>query len=285
MNPLISVIVPCYNQAQYLEECLQSVLDQTYQNWECIIVNDGSPDHTEEVAKKWLEKDNRFRYVSKENGGLSSARNAGIREAKGEWIQFLDSDDMIHKSKFIDSKLYFENCDLTITDFQLFNSESILQNHCSFIDKHISYESMLFDWDIEYSIPIHCGIFRKSRIPFFDVDLKAKEDWFFWINLFQQNSLKYIIIKKKHALYRVHKNSMTKNYNIMIKNEIVVFTKIFKDIDEQLKMKFFLRLIEKKNNQISELKKINESLKFANNKLYNNFIFKFYFAIKRLIRN
>ena len=76
---------------------------------------------------------------------------------------------------------------------------------------------------------------------------------------------------------------MTKNYNIMIKNEILVFTKIFKDIDEQLKMKFFLRLIEKKNNQISELKKINESLKFANNKLYNNFIFKFYFAIKRLI--
>jgi glycosyltransferase involved in cell wall biosynthesis len=54
--PLISVIVPCYNQAQYLDECLQSVLDQTYQNWECIIVNDGSPDHTEEIAKKWVEK-------------------------------------------------------------------------------------------------------------------------------------------------------------------------------------------------------------------------------------
>lgn len=149
MNPLISVIVPCYLQAEYLDECLQSVYDQTYSNWECIIVNDGSLDNTEEIAKRWLEKDNRFRYIYKENGGLSSARNAGIREAKGEWIQFLDSDDMIHKSKFIDSKLYFENCDLTITDFQLFNSESILQNHCSFVDKHISYESMLFDWDIE----------------------------------------------------------------------------------------------------------------------------------------
>ena len=66
MNPLISVIVPCYNQAQYLDECLQSVLDQTYQNWECIIVNDGSPDHTEEVAKKWTEKDPRFKYLKKE---------------------------------------------------------------------------------------------------------------------------------------------------------------------------------------------------------------------------
>lgn len=54
--PLISVVVPCYNQAQYLDECLQSVLDQAYKDWECIIVNDGSPDHTEEVAKKWVEK-------------------------------------------------------------------------------------------------------------------------------------------------------------------------------------------------------------------------------------
>ena len=100
MNPLISVIVPCYNQAQYLDECLQSVLDQTYQNWECIIVNDGSPDHTEEVANKWLEKDPRFRYIDKENGGLSSARNAGLKEAKGEWIQFLDCDDKINTISF-----------------------------------------------------------------------------------------------------------------------------------------------------------------------------------------
>ncbi len=107
MNPLISVIVPCYLQAEYLDECLQSVYDQTYSNWECIIVNDGSLDNTEEIAKRWLEKDNRFRYIYKENGGLSSARNAGIREAKGEWIQFLDSDDMIHKSKFITKSLFF----------------------------------------------------------------------------------------------------------------------------------------------------------------------------------
>ena len=59
-QPLISVIVPCYNQSIYMDACLQSVLDQTYQNWECIIVNDGSPDNTEEVALRWVEKDSRF---------------------------------------------------------------------------------------------------------------------------------------------------------------------------------------------------------------------------------
>jgi len=94
-QPLISIIVPCYNQAQYLEECLQSVLDQTYQNWECIIVNDGSPDNTEEVAQSWTERNSRFKYFRKENGGVSAARNFGIEKAEGEWILPLDGDDRI----------------------------------------------------------------------------------------------------------------------------------------------------------------------------------------------
>ena len=82
-NKKISIIVPCYNQVQYLDECLQSVLDQTYTNWECLIIDDGSPDNTEDLAKIWVEKDERFHYFKKENGGVSSARNFGIEKAKG----------------------------------------------------------------------------------------------------------------------------------------------------------------------------------------------------------
>ncbi len=131
MNPLISVIVPCYNQAQYLEECLQSVLDQTYQNWECIIVNDGSPDHTEEIAKRWLEKDNRFRYIYKDNGGLSSARNAGIREAKGEYLFFLDSDDSLNGNLVFKSLIsnLTENIDFICADLQEVHKESIIKEN------------------------------------------------------------------------------------------------------------------------------------------------------------
>jgi glycosyltransferase involved in cell wall biosynthesis len=91
--PKVSIIVPCYNQAQYLDEALQSLFDQTHTNWECTIINDGSPDNTEEVARKWEVKDPRFAYVYKENGGVSSARNLGIKEAKGEFILTLDADD------------------------------------------------------------------------------------------------------------------------------------------------------------------------------------------------
>lgn len=97
MNPLVSVIVPCYKQAQYLSETLDSVLAQTYPYWECIIVNDGSPDDTEEIAKIYCAKDNRYKYVYQKNGGLASARNTGIHNSQGEFILPLDSDDLIGK--------------------------------------------------------------------------------------------------------------------------------------------------------------------------------------------
>ena len=92
--PLISVVISAYNAEQFLDETLESVLSQTYENWECIIVNDGSTDNTESIAKKWCEKDARFCYFYKENSGVSDTRNLGIKEARGEYIAFLDADDL-----------------------------------------------------------------------------------------------------------------------------------------------------------------------------------------------
>ena len=97
MQKLVSIIVPCYNQAIYLTECLNSVLNQTYSNWECLIIDDGSPDNTFEIANLFIEKDKRFKYFKKENGGLSSARNFGIKQSFGEFILPLDADDKIHQ--------------------------------------------------------------------------------------------------------------------------------------------------------------------------------------------
>jgi glycosyltransferase involved in cell wall biosynthesis len=104
MNPLVSIIVPCYNQAQYLDESLQSIADQTYTHWECIVVNDGSPDNTEAVARKWEAKDSRFIYLHKENGGVSSARNVGIEKAKAAFILTLDADDK-YEATFLEKAL------------------------------------------------------------------------------------------------------------------------------------------------------------------------------------
>ena len=87
-NPLVSIIIPTYNRAHLISETLDSVLAQTYTNWECIVVNDGSPDDTEKVAKRWVEKDSRFKYLVKENGGLEYAHKI-MEEYKHKALQIL----------------------------------------------------------------------------------------------------------------------------------------------------------------------------------------------------
>lgn len=104
MTPSISVIVPVYNVAPWLKECLDSVLNQTFRDMEIIIVDDGSTDSSPEIIKEYAEKDGRIITIRKENGGLGSARNVGLKIAKGEYIAFVDSDDKIHPEAY--TKLY-----------------------------------------------------------------------------------------------------------------------------------------------------------------------------------
>lgn len=100
-NPLISIIIPVYNSEKYLTKCLNSIMDQTYQNLEIICVNDGSTDTSPEILKNYTERDSRIKIISQKNQGLSSARNTGIKHASGEYLTFVDSDDYI-KSKMIE---------------------------------------------------------------------------------------------------------------------------------------------------------------------------------------
>lgn len=95
--PKISVVIPVYNVEKFLPRCLDSVLSQTFDDFEVICVNDGSPDNSEKILKQYENKDKRIKVFKKENGGLSDARNFGISKARGDYIFFLDSDDFIHK--------------------------------------------------------------------------------------------------------------------------------------------------------------------------------------------
>lgn len=94
----ISVIVPVYESGKYLDRCVQSILNQTYQDFELILVDDGSPDNSPLLCDKWAENDSRVYVIHKENGGASSARNAGLKIAKGRWIAFADSDDWLDRT-------------------------------------------------------------------------------------------------------------------------------------------------------------------------------------------
>ena len=120
MPALVSVIVPIYGVEQYLERCIKSIQNQTYNNLEILLVDDGSPDNCGEICDKYAEKDSRIRVIHKQNGGLSDARNAGIEVASGEYYFLLDSDDWIHKQtiEIMMRMITDNNCDLAICGYQ-----------------------------------------------------------------------------------------------------------------------------------------------------------------------
>ncbi|WPO83076.1 glycosyltransferase family A protein [Chryseobacterium sp. JJR-5R] len=178
LYPVVSIIVPCYNQAQYLNECLQSVMDQTYQNWECIIINDGSSDNTEQTIKKWIDTDSRFRYFRKENGGVASARNMGIEKAKGKWILPLDGDDKI-AGQYLElaAEKFNENYTLIYCESEFFGTVSEKWNLPEYSFREILFNNVIF-----------CSaLFKKADFTDtggYDKNLYyGLEDWDFWISL------------------------------------------------------------------------------------------------------
>jgi len=266
----ISVIIPCYNQGHFLKKTCQSLINQTYVNWEAIIVNDGSRDNTKKVSVEICKKDNRFKYVYQKNKGLSSARNTGLNLIKGDFVQFLDADDYLLEEKFSLSIFESKKADIVISDFNMFSEEitNKIDAYCDLSQISFDLNSILLQWDINFTIPIHCGFFSKNSINNiqFDTTLKAKEDWFFWIEIFFQNP-KIFFLDKKLALYRIHDSSMTTNNSHMQKNKFLVFDKIFNKLSGNENVVFFRnRLIKElieeqsKNEYLFGLKKENEEL-------------------------
>lgn len=191
-TPLVSVIIPCYNQAQYLSEAIDSLLLQTYQHWEAFIVNDGSSDKTEEIVLDYVKKDSRIKYVNKQNGGLSSARNAGAKLAKGEFLLPLDADDVI-KPKYMEKAIdaFNENPQLKLVYCQgfLFGVKTgPWEGIC-----YRGYKNLLIGGS-----SIFCSaFFRKSdweKVGGYDENMrKGHEDWEFFIRLLEGEGLVYQI--------------------------------------------------------------------------------------------
>lgn len=138
-HTLISVIIPIYKVEPYLNKCVESIVNQTYQNLEIILVDDGSPDHCPQMCDEWAKKDRRIRVIHKENGGLSDARNAGIETATGEYIAFVDSDDFVEPVYI--QELYCtlteNHADLAICSFLFERPDGTLKKDCPIIPEGI----------------------------------------------------------------------------------------------------------------------------------------------------
>lgn len=208
MNSLVSIIVPCYNQAHFLDETLQSVIDQIYSHWECIIVNDGSPDDTEGKALEWCARDERFSYLKKENGGLPSARNAGIVISKADYIVCLDSDDILH-SDYLQQLLPVLVLNPLIGIVSCYRY-FFIKNKSSIIKKYTASGSNYKDLMFENKL-MPSSIYRKKcwiEAGGYDETMKKGfEDWEFWLNV-TKRGWTFQFVEEFLFYYRKSKKSM-----------------------------------------------------------------------------
>ena len=191
-TPLISIVVPCYNVEKYINNSLNSVYNQTYENWECILVDDGSIDKTKEKIDVWLEKDDRFKYFYQKNKGLSGARNSGLKLVKGEFVYFFDSDDLL-KSIALTSllELMTDSVDIVfgqnaITNGQNDNVQEIMKHYPETKVLHKNDKKSLLKLVIER--PLSCvawnrlyrlSFLEEKKITFEPGLLHEDELWFF----------------------------------------------------------------------------------------------------------
>jgi glycosyltransferase involved in cell wall biosynthesis len=215
---MVSIIVPCFKQAEYLDECLTSVLDQTYTNWECIVVDDGSPDNTEEIMSFWTKKDERFRYLKKQNGGLAAARNSGIMASNGTFILPLDADDKI-------SENYIEYCVKVLESSESNKLAYGRSFKFGVVNEEWKLETYSFE-KLKFNNMIYCtALFRKSdweKIGGYDESgLRGWEDWDFWLSLLK-NGGEVIYIHDIIFYYRIKEESMIKS---LVKDEEMMLEK------------------------------------------------------------
>lgn len=250
-NQLISVIVPIYNVEKYLSKCLKSILNQSYNNIEIILVNDGSSDNSEKICEEFLNIDNRFILINQANSGLSQARNAGFKKSNGKYIIFIDSDDYIH-SKMIDElyqQIITEKADVSICNITNVYSHSEAPQ-CS--NPNIYYttdtEGFISDYLIGEKIPGSiCNKLIKREICEHLAFPKNKiyEDAFYQYDLLKY-SKKFVINTKPRYFYYHRSNSITtKPFSIRDMDYIEIYTMFYELVIKKypkLEEKAFFRL-------------------------------------------
>lgn len=216
-----SIIVPMYNTAQYIENCIKGVKSQTYEFWELILVNDGSTDNTEEICRRYCDEDERIILLNQENGGVSSARNAGIHRSTGDYITFIDSDDS-WEDCFLLEALYNDikrngNVSLCLAKNYTIcypSGKRQTKNRCEYNEEKLSRMQLVefvanSNWSVCLMF-VNGDIVRKNKIMF-DPKIKIGEDADWMFNVCLESSIA-MYIENKYYVYNVNRvdSAMTK---------------------------------------------------------------------------
>lgn len=225
MNPKVSIIIPTCNRANYLAEALNSVQSQTYNDFELIVVDDGSTDDTEEIIKKTSQK---IKYFYQENKGVSAARNKGILNSSGEFISFLDSDDLWEKRKLEKQVDFFnENREAKIcyTD-EIWIRKGMRVNQ---MKKHAKHSGGIFEMSLPLCIISASSVMIKrevfNKVGLFDESLQVCEDYDLWLRISKEFPV-YFIPEKLIIKRGGHKDQLSKKYWGMDRFRIKVLEKL-----------------------------------------------------------
>ena len=208
-QPFATIIIPTYNQEAYLGQALESLLSQTEPDWEAIVVDDGSTDHTAEIAEGYAQRDDRIRYIHKSNGGVASALNTGLKNARGEWIHWLSSDDLFEKQKLAINSLWIErhpDCNFFFSYFTLLREATGARERRGLWGPlPVPEQQILTLFYRNYVSGISICVKRSAweEVGFFDESLYFAQDYGQWLQLLKKNKgifiPEWMVISRNHA--------------------------------------------------------------------------------------
>ena len=258
---LVSVIIPAYNYAHFLPEALESVLAQSYEDWECIIVDDGSADNTGDLVANYLARDSRFKYIFQENRGLSAARNTGIKHAQGQFFQFLDADDLIESNKLAEHALFLKQhaeVDIVYSEARYFSTENPEERRYTIRGEDRPWipktsgagQQILKTLLLSNIMVVSAPLVRKNVFTtcgLFDESLNNQEDWEFWMRCAQHNRFFHFYDKPAtFTLIRYHQKSMSQSRAAMFETNL----RIRKNLAKQLNNAELIKVNKRRYQQV-----------------------------------
>lgn len=273
MEGLVSVIVPVYRVEKYLEKCINSIIDQTYKNIEIILIDDGSDDKCPDICDKYKKNDKRINVIHKLNGGVSSARNIGLENARGEYIIFVDSDDYVEKNmiEVLYKNMIETNADISIGNFRYIYDDKIVDNYfpkySNIVCDDSKYEYLYDEYYNIVSIIPWGKMYKKSIFKNIKYPLgMVEEDEAVIFDLFKK-AKKISFIDEKIYNYVQREDSIMHNFSLKRLDAIKIredrINKILKENlgDNLLKKEYFTYMYLFENDIIPGLIKINQKEK------------------------
>lgn len=295
---MLSIILPIFNMEEHLNQCIDSILNQTCKDYELILVDDGSIDKSAQICDEYAEKDNRVIVIHKENGGLSDARNTGVKVAKGEYIFFIDSDDFLDDNKALEkivNRLKKSNVDVLNFGFKKYYSNEDKGYNYFKIDKNMSIEYCREEKGFEFLIKnslyiasawnkvIKRELFEKNDLSFKKGIYSEDIDWCARLLIVAK---KFDFINESFYCYRQREGSISKsisNKNLKdLKDAIVICYDMSEDLQGDFKNDFLsyvayqyatflvcqakVKLDQENKTYIDKMRKYSFLLKYSNNK-------------------